>query len=76
MQSIKIYENLKRLDLYRELNDKKQPQFGSFNKNYIQKLSEIKPIINKKFQENFKSETIFKFLLRKETSNLIRNEQL
>ena len=74
MQYIEINEKLKRLNLYRELNDKKQPQFGSFNANYIQKMSVINPLINKKFQENLDNETVFKFFFRNQISKLIRDE--
>lgn len=67
---------LKRSELFRELYDKKQPLYGSFNSKYIQRFDVINSLINRRFQQNNGKESYDKLLKRHLNSTLFRQHKL
>ena len=73
MQNGVCGKEMKRMVLFHELYDKKNPEFGNFNSNYNQTRSIDNSMINENFENNYQNETNTKFLNRYYYSKILRN---
>ena len=66
--------NTKRLELFRQLNDKKQLEPYPFYLEYSQEMSVNNPLINQKFQNYAANENITKSMHRYYLKKIIRSQ--
>ncbi len=73
MQNDVCGKEFKRIELFHELYDKKDPVFGNFNSYYVQTKSLESSITNEKFTKKYENDTNSKLMNRYYYSKILRN---